>query len=107
MNGTEAIINKILADAKEKASAIEQTSLYNQSMRERAYNDWKEEYLKEQKAEIKEEQILNQQEMSKRTKENTMIDTKVEVLEETTRKLEKQTLLHPEMILTGNIPKHI
>ena len=55
MNGTEAIINKILADAKEKASAIEQTSLFNQSLRERAYNDWKEEYVKEQKADIKEE----------------------------------------------------
>ena len=55
MNGTEAIINKILSDAKEKAKSIEDTSVYNHAMREKAHKDWAEEFLRAQRVQLKEE----------------------------------------------------
>lgn len=57
---------------------------------------WK---IEQEEMQLREEQVLLQQDILTKTKENSLADSKLEILQETTRHLEKETLLHPETIL--------
>lgn len=53
MNGKEAIIEKILSDAREKAKEITDRSLYEKAMSEKATKEWVDKYISSQRAELK------------------------------------------------------
>lgn len=85
MNGTEAIIKKILDDAHEKAKEIEDNSVYNNSMLEKAYKDKAESFLRTQKAELSDQcakLIERRQTLAELDKRKLLLQTKQEIINE-------------------------
>ena len=53
MNGKEAIIEKILSDAREKAKEITDRSCYEKAMSEKSTKEWVDKYVSAKRAELK------------------------------------------------------